>query len=91
MTLHKFRKQEDVDAWACGSDASNGGLSTSNFELSLDGVGARFHGNMSLKVKPEYEGMYRGGFSGIKTKVSRMLVRGKVTEPIPPLRQGRAC
>jgi NADH dehydrogenase [ubiquinone] 1 alpha subcomplex assembly factor 1 len=70
MTLHKFREQEDVDRWTHGSDASNGGFSTSNFDLSIDGVGARFYGNMSLRVKPEYEGMYRGGFAGIKTKVS---------------------
>ena len=72
MTLHKFRRQEDIDRWTHGSDASNGGLSTSNLELAMDGVGARFHGNMSLRVKPEYEGMYRGGFAGIKTRVSRI-------------------
>lgn len=71
LTLHKFRTQRDVDQWVHGSDASNGGLSTSNFELCSDGQGARFHGKMSLEVKPEFEGMYRGGFAGIKTRVSR--------------------
>jgi NADH dehydrogenase [ubiquinone] 1 alpha subcomplex assembly factor 1 len=69
-TLYKFQDQGDVDKWVHGSDASSGGLSTSNFDLTFDGQGARFHGNLSLRVKPEYEGIYRGGFAGIKTRVS---------------------
>jgi hypothetical protein len=29
---------------------------------------------MSLRVKPEYEGMYRGGYAGIKTRVSVSII-----------------
>lgn len=74
ITLHKFRTQKDIDKWVHGSDASTGGFSTSHFDLSMDGRGARFHGNMSLRVKPEFEGMYRGGYAGVKTRVSIMIL-----------------
>lgn len=69
VSLHKFKDEKDIERWVHGSDATSGGFSTSNFEPSMDGRGARFHGNISLRVKPEYEGMYRGGYAGIRTRV----------------------
>ncbi|PVG04109.1 NADH:ubiquinone oxidoreductase complex I intermediate-associated protein 30 [Serendipita vermifera] len=78
-TLYKFQDQADVDKWVHGSDAASGGLSTSNFDLAFDG--ARFHGNLSLRVKPEYEGIYRGGFAGIRTR-ARTSMFGKIYDNI---------
>ncbi|KAG8777249.1 hypothetical protein FRB91_009580 [Serendipita sp. 411] len=66
--LHRFRHGQDVDNWVHGSDASYGGLSTSHLDLAFDGRGMRLHGNLTLKVKAEVEGMYRGGFVGIKSR-----------------------
>ncbi|CCA70784.1 related to complex I intermediate-associated protein CIA30 precursor, mitochondrial [Serendipita indica DSM 11827] len=77
--LHRFRSEKDVEKWTHGSDESFGGLSTSKLELAMDGRGMRFHGDLRLGVKPEYEGIFRGGFAGIKTR-ARPTLFGNLAE-----------
>lgn len=77
-TIFSFNTPDDIKTFATGCDADIGGLSTTNFDLDTrpeinkplgkESTG-RFHGRMSLGVKPGMEGKIRAGYAGFRNKV----------------------
>jgi NADH dehydrogenase [ubiquinone] 1 alpha subcomplex assembly factor 1 len=82
LALFALNTPEAIKEYAYGCDADVGGTSTVHFDFDDDpahmppvgkGKGklgvARFHGHMSLAVRPGYEQTIRGGYAGFRNKV----------------------
>lgn len=85
LTLFALNTPEAIKDYAYGCDADVGGTSTVFFDFDDDPAHrppprhgdknkpvlgtARFHGHMSLAVRPGYEDRVRGGYAGFRNKV----------------------
>jgi NADH dehydrogenase [ubiquinone] 1 alpha subcomplex assembly factor 1 len=85
LTLFSLNTPEAIKDYAYGCDADVGGTSTVHFDFNDDPAhkppnsnpnmannklgAARFHGHMSLAVRPGYEESIRGGYAGFRNKV----------------------
>jgi len=68
-TLWSFDGENSLHNYALGCDSDIGGTSTTNFTMGEDGK-PRFWGDMRLAVKPELQGRIRGGYAGVRSRVS---------------------
>jgi NADH dehydrogenase [ubiquinone] 1 alpha subcomplex assembly factor 1 len=96
LTLFALNTPEAIKDYAYGCDADVGGTSTAFFDFDDDPAhkppreknklplgAARFHGHMSLAVRPGYEDRVRGGYAGFRNKVR--CVGFNPHPPLPPL------
>ena len=92
LTLFTLNTPEAIKEYAYGCDADVGGTSTVFFDFDDDPAhkppnklgAARFHGHMSLAVRPGYEESIRGGYAGFRNKVRWVLVVPSLN--LPPSR-----
>lgn len=74
ITLYTFNSHQDLSQFAKGCDADIGGTSTVNFTLEQPSPAekpfAQLWGNMRLDVRPDVQGLVRGGYAGFWSKVS---------------------
>lgn len=97
-TMFSFNTPDDIKTFATGCDADIGGLSTTNFDLDTrpeinkplgkEATG-RFHGRMSLGVKPGMESKIRAGYAGFRNKVRTLASLDAVYLAAAPVAQGR--
>ncbi|KAI0297252.1 complex I intermediate-associated protein CIA30 [Multifurca ochricompacta] len=89
LTLNTLNTPEAIKEYALGCDADVGGTSTVNFDFDDDPIrappgkrgAARFHGFMSLTVRPGYEDRIRGGYVGFRNKF-RPTLFGELTDDV---------
>ncbi|KAH9953017.1 complex I intermediate-associated protein CIA30 [Lactifluus volemus] len=67
LTLFTLTTPEVIKEYAYGCDADVGGTSSVHFDFDHDPA-PRFHGVMSLAVRPGYEEQIRGGYAGFRNK-----------------------
>jgi NADH dehydrogenase [ubiquinone] 1 alpha subcomplex assembly factor 1 len=91
LTLFALNTPEAIKDYAYGCDADVGGTSTVFFDFQhkpspppppgssgknkLPLGAARFHGHMSLAVRPGHEDRIRGGYAGFRNKVRCVALR----------------
>lgn len=83
ITLFTLNSHEDLSQFSKGCDADIGGTSTVNLALEqlspAEKPFAKFWGEMHLGVRPEVQGLVRGGYAGFWSKVS---MQGGIGESI---------
>lgn len=74
ITLFTFNSSEDLSRFSKGCDADIGGTSSVNLTFEqpppTEKPYARFWGDMRLAVRPEVQGLARGGYAGFWSKVA---------------------
>ena len=84
ITLFTFNSHEDLSQFSKGCDADVGGTSNVNFTLEQSSPKerpfAQLWGDMRLDVRPDVQGLVRGGYAGFWSKVSSMCCRREFGE-----------
>lgn len=73
-TIFSFHDRQSIGDWKMGCDYDIGGTSTVNFDLdeSRQPATGVFWGQMSLALRPGFQGKARGGYAAIQNKVCIM-------------------
>ncbi|KAJ7056573.1 complex I intermediate-associated protein 30-domain-containing protein [Mycena amicta] len=86
--LYSFNTPLEVSEAVLGSDSDIGGRSSVNFALDKSSADepigrptAKFHGHLSLDVRPDLRGRINTGYAGFKTPV-RSTLFGKITDNV---------
>lgn len=82
ITLFTFNSHQDLSQFSKGCDADIGGTSTVNFTLEqpspTETPFAQLWGEMRLGLRPDAQGLVRGGYAGFWSKVSPHLVAARL-------------
>lgn len=98
MSLLSFKTRADLQNYSLGVDSDIGGTSTAHLDFvpnpsDPNGHGhARFWGDMRLGVRSDLRGKVRGGYAGLRSKVtSRVEETKSPTDAVPSHSRVRLC